>query len=100
MLAVLPQITAKDRCWWNNCRCLGSPDIPTNFFARLLKKGAVAYHMPSGFTFNCHWLKVVIQGGIAKFMISIILRNQSMYDFSLLQVNSNFAYCEIKLNLI
>jgi len=41
MLAAFPLTTARDRRWWSHWCSLGSTDIPTNFFARPLKNGAV-----------------------------------------------------------
>jgi len=58
LLAEFPLTTARDRRWWSHWRSLGSPNIPTNFFARpLFVSGGLAIHT-SGLNYN--WLKVVI----------------------------------------
>ena len=41
MLVAFPLTTARDRRWWSHWSALGSPDTPTSFFVRPLKKGAV-----------------------------------------------------------
>jgi len=41
MLVAFPLTTARDKCWWNYCYSLESPDISTTSFARLIKKGVV-----------------------------------------------------------